>query len=291
MPRQPVITIGNFAKEVFCIYTDSSSPYYGWLNSAFLWPPVSGGGTNVHNDLTGLQGGTTNQYYHLTAAQVSALHTRLHSITSTSDHSSTATPGKMLKADASGLPIEATDTDVDVAATVEVVKASGALTSQLSVGPSSNTETQICVATLPAYILSAGTSIQINAHGYLSSKASSPGSATWRARIGPTTLIGSVVVSLGIASMTTNMVSQPWHLRMDITMRTAGSGGTVAGMGYVHGSLGALATLLLVSNPVVAAAGVDTTVQNLVELTFQFGTSDISNVIICELAEVNVVVR
>jgi hypothetical protein len=42
------------------------------------------------------------------------LHDRLHSLTSTSDHSSSATPGKMLKADANGLPVNATNTDTEV---------------------------------------------------------------------------------------------------------------------------------------------------------------------------------
>jgi len=41
-------------------------------------------------------------------------HNRSHSITSASDHTSSATAGKMLKADANGLPIEATNTDSEV---------------------------------------------------------------------------------------------------------------------------------------------------------------------------------
>lgn len=45
----------------------------------------------------------------------SVTHDRKHAITSTDDHSSTATAGKMLKADANGLPVEATNTDADVA--------------------------------------------------------------------------------------------------------------------------------------------------------------------------------
>jgi hypothetical protein len=53
-----------------------------------------------------------------TAAQVksavTASHTRSHAITSTSDHTSSATAGKMLKADSNGLPAEATNTDSDV---------------------------------------------------------------------------------------------------------------------------------------------------------------------------------
>jgi hypothetical protein len=46
------------------------------------------------------------------------LHTRQHAITSTSDHTSTATSGQMLKADANGLPVNATNTDAQVAAAV-----------------------------------------------------------------------------------------------------------------------------------------------------------------------------
>jgi len=41
-------------------------------------------------------------------------HSRQHSIISTSDHASTATPDQILKADANGLPIDATNTDAEV---------------------------------------------------------------------------------------------------------------------------------------------------------------------------------
>ena len=51
---------------------------------------------------------------------VSASHARSHAITGTSDHTSSATPGQMLKADASGLPIDATNTDTDVASAVSL---------------------------------------------------------------------------------------------------------------------------------------------------------------------------
>ena len=42
-------------------------------------------------------------------------HIQSHAITSTSDHTSTATSGKMLKANANGLPVDATNTDTEVA--------------------------------------------------------------------------------------------------------------------------------------------------------------------------------
>ena len=45
-------------------------------------------------------------------------HARLHSIIDTLDHSSTATSGQMLKANADGLPVDATNTDAQVSAAV-----------------------------------------------------------------------------------------------------------------------------------------------------------------------------
>ena len=53
------------------------------------------------------------------AASASA-HARQHVITSALDHTSTATPGQILKADANGLPINATNTDAQVSAAVGV---------------------------------------------------------------------------------------------------------------------------------------------------------------------------
>ena len=45
-------------------------------------------------------------------------HAQQHAITATADHTSTATEGKMLKANANGLPVDATNTDAQVAAAV-----------------------------------------------------------------------------------------------------------------------------------------------------------------------------
>jgi hypothetical protein len=55
---------------------------------------------------------------HNSAFDHTKLHDRQHSITSTSDHTSTATAGQMLKADANGLPTDATNTDAQVSAAV-----------------------------------------------------------------------------------------------------------------------------------------------------------------------------
>jgi hypothetical protein len=74
--------------------------------------------TQNHEALTGLLGGATNDHQHLTTTQLNALHARQHAITSTSDHTSSATSGQMLKANADGLPVNATNTDSAVAAAV-----------------------------------------------------------------------------------------------------------------------------------------------------------------------------
>ena len=52
------------------------------------------------------------------ASAISLKHARSHVITSTSDHSSTATPNQMLKADANGLPVDASNTDAQVSGAV-----------------------------------------------------------------------------------------------------------------------------------------------------------------------------
>jgi len=51
-------------------------------------------------------------------AAIAAAHARQHAITQPLDHTSGATPAKILQADANGLPVDATNTDAEVAAAV-----------------------------------------------------------------------------------------------------------------------------------------------------------------------------
>jgi len=64
--------------------------------------------------------------YSGTAWSIITFHAQSHAITSTADHTSSATSGKMLKADANGLPIDATNTDTDVADAVTKKHTAGA---------------------------------------------------------------------------------------------------------------------------------------------------------------------
>lgn len=58
--------------------------------------------------------------YSLTGHTHAALHNQQHAITGTADHTSTATSGQMLKANASGLPVDASNTDTEVASAVSL---------------------------------------------------------------------------------------------------------------------------------------------------------------------------
>jgi hypothetical protein len=57
------------AEDTATSFDDIQSPW----EQLFLVTEGGGGGTGVHNDLTGIQGGTTGEYYHLTAAQHAAV--------------------------------------------------------------------------------------------------------------------------------------------------------------------------------------------------------------------------
>ena len=61
-----------------------------------------------------------NRFYKFNGTSWAVLdeHSRQHDITSTADHTSSATPGRVLKADANGLPVDATNTDAQVASAV-----------------------------------------------------------------------------------------------------------------------------------------------------------------------------
>ena len=69
-------------------------------------------------DTTRVRPSDWNAAHDLSADIVSAAalaHARQHAITATADHTSTATSGQMLKANANGLPVDATNTDAAVA--------------------------------------------------------------------------------------------------------------------------------------------------------------------------------
>ena len=79
------------------------------------------------------------------ASAITLKHARQHAVTSTSDHTSSATSGKVLKANADGLPVDATNTDTDVADAV--TKKHGQNDSNSSSEPSGAVSTHAALAT------------------------------------------------------------------------------------------------------------------------------------------------
>jgi hypothetical protein len=76
------------------------------------------------------------------ASAISLKHTRSHAITATADHTSSATSGQMLKADANGLPVNATNTDAQVSAAVTASHAQSHIHDGGSAGDGSGTLAQ-----------------------------------------------------------------------------------------------------------------------------------------------------
>ena len=139
------------------------------------------------------------------------------------------------------------------------------------------TETVVVSASLTAGYLTAGKSFRIRAAG-VGTTGATPGSDIFRIRIGPTTLTGTIptsVTTLGIAVVT----AQPFDFEAIVTLRTSGAGGTIIGECVVQAdnvASGRYAVLNSLS-ATVATVAVDTTVANLLELTYISGNAGSSN--------------
>jgi len=121
--------------QAFDIVYSKSSNGINWTtttvyNVQILGPSTSNivvnGGTSTANNITsfadtsGLNIEDSGIAKTDVSSAISLKHSQQHVITSTSDHTSTATSGRMLKADANGLPVDATNTDTDVASAVSL---------------------------------------------------------------------------------------------------------------------------------------------------------------------------
>ena len=74
--------------------------------------------TDLDNHALNITNHTTRNHNDLQNIGANDHHNKQHAITATADHTSTATSGQVLKANANGLPVDATNTDAQVSATV-----------------------------------------------------------------------------------------------------------------------------------------------------------------------------
>lgn len=136
-----------------------------------------------------------------------------------------------------------------------------------------NTETQVLGISIPANFMVAGTSFRIRAVGRITTGATG-GSSIFRCRIGPTTLTGNIPATLTVVN-TNSVTAGPLTIDIDVTVRSAGAGGTCIGQVVAM----AQTAVPIAFNPkdtisaISATVVVDTTVANIVELTYISGNA------------------
>lgn len=126
-------------------------------------------------------------------------------------------------------------------------------------------EVAIVSAIIPAGTFTVGSVYRITAVGTVTSSATNI--VTFRCRVGPTTLTGSIATTIP-PTATASASADGFVLEMYITCRSAGAGGTVIGAGTVIGQSDTQPFQVSNRSDVATAAvAVDTTVANLLELT------------------------
>lgn len=158
------------------------------------------------------------------------------------------------------------DLSVVGALTVGGAKRNPSVAIKTSSGTITTTETVVASMTILAGTLTAGAAFQLKAYGI--SAGSWTADSTVRLRFGPTTLTGAIVATAGRRDNTTTQRIAD----MSITIRTLGATGTAIGQGQYLVQDGSSYWLI---GHTIGTTGVtiDTTVDNLLEFTFQAGAS------------------
>ena len=129
--------------------------------------------------------------------------------------------------------------------------------------------------TIPANTLTVGATYRYLLKGTISTKSSPVGAFTIRARIGPTTLTGNPVTTHA-PSLTASLTGINYDMTGLITFKAVGANGLAWGnvnmLGYVSSQVYTSTTMAH-----TASYAVDTTVSNIIEITIQFTTKDVSN--------------
>jgi len=130
----------------------------------------------------------------------------------------------------------------------------------------STTQTVIVSFTAPANSIVVGDTFRFTAY---STKTGATGSASPLCiRIGPTTLTGAIVATVTVNTTTTGV----YRYEAIVTCRTIGASGTVGGAANMLYSSG------IAVQTITAPVTVNTTISNLVEATFQTGSSSTSTI-------------
>lgn len=134
-----------------------------------------------------------------------------------------------------------------------------------STGAIADTETVMISATLPANSLAVGDTFTIGVAG-LHTNTTTATTGTYRVRIGPTTLTGAIVANLSYAYGSTARTNVAWRCDGSVVIRAIGGSGTAIGIITADQS-----TAVQQTGPITSPVTIDTTVDNLIEFTYQSG--------------------
>lgn len=137
-------------------------------------------------------------------------------------------------------------------------------TSQFGTGGTDDTRT------IPADMAQAGQCYFIRLNGFISSTGTPTG--TLRIKLGSTDLVVSGPTTLP-SGLTNAFVETVFHL----TVRSTGALGTVIGQGHTKLIVGALGTTYNRQLTMTAPATIDFTVDQAIDVTYQWGTADPAN--------------
>ena len=139
-------------------------------------------------------------------------------------------------------------------------------TSQLGTGNTGDTKT------IPADTAGVGDCYFIRLNGYISNTGTPTG--TIRVKLGATNLVVSGPVNLP-SGLSNAFVETVFHL----TIRSTGAVGTVIGQGHTKLIVGALDTTYNRQLTMTAPATIDFTVDNEIDITYEWGTADPANIL------------
>ena len=117
--------------------------------------------------------------------------------------------------------------------------------------------------------------IRVKASGTYGTKATLAGSLTLRLSIG-----SSVLHLVGLTNMPDNQTAKAWEIDTTLTRHSVGAGGTISGVGTVKFAVTGDLYFQGDADPVVNET-LDSTTNQTVTLTAEWGTPDVLNTITC----------
>lgn len=138
--------------------------------------------------------------------------------------------------------------------------------------------------TFPANFFVAGKTIRVWARGTHTMDGSPP-NVNWRVRLGGVTILETGAFS------DNNNTDQYWQISCEMTVRTAGAGGTIMGQGVllmIEGA-GNTDTRGMVRTPAMGAAALNTTIANLLDVDVTYSAPDATSPITCTNLVVEVI--